>query len=309
VNAQILALGRNIWIPKRLRRVEARLDGIEAQSKTIMAQLEAQSETIMAQLEAQSETIMAQSETLMAQSETLMAQSETRLEGIETQITDLSRALRKPRRAEPTDKRFLEAASLVLAQGRTKLQQDRLWILWQAARNTAHLGHAAAEVGTYRGGSAYFLALAFQMLLGHEIPLDAIDTFEGHPQGKVSAEDPPSHHQADAFAGTSYAEVIGYLREFEQVDVHKGELTAIAGDLPQRTYQLVHLDVDLYESTRDCLEYFTGRVARGGVIVLDDYDAPNCPGVRRAAEELLSTDDRWQWWQPQTEQLLLIKLA
>jgi O-methyltransferase len=125
----------------------------------------------------------------------------------------------------------------------------------------------------------------------------------------VSLEDPPSHHQAGAFAETSYAEVVGYLRQFEQVDVHKGELTAIAGDLPDRTYQLVHLDVDLYESTKDCLEYFVPRLAPGGVIVLDDYDAPNCPGVRMAAEELLDGGGPWQSWQPQTEQLLLVKMA
>ena len=263
LEAQIEALDR---VPKRLRRVEQRLNGMDTQS----------------------------------------AKRLSRLEG---QIADLLEALRRPQRGEPTDKRFLETASLVLAQGRTKLRQDRLWILWQAAHNTSHLGHAAAEVGTYRGGSAYFLALAYQILLGREVPLDAIDTFEGHPRNKLSDHDPPSHKGPGAFARTSYEEVVGYLHQFEQTVVHKGELTAIANDLPDRTYQLVHLDVDLYESTKDCLAYFTGRLAPGGVIVLDDYDAPNCPGVRLAAEEFLSGNDRWQTWQPHTEQLLLIRMT
>jgi hypothetical protein len=244
--------------------------------------------------------------------ETRLRSIETRslphLDAIEAQITEVGRALRRPRRGAPTDKRFLEATSLVLAQGRTKLEQDRLWILWQAVRNTAGLGQAVAEVGTYRGGSAYFLALTYQMVLGHEVPLHAIDTFEGHPQDKLSDLDPPSHKTPGAFARTSYEEVAGYLHEFEKTVVHKGELTAIAADLPDQRYQLVHLDADLYESTRDCLAYFVDRVVPGGVIVLDDYDAPNCPGVRMAAEELLARDDRWQSWQPHTEQLILIKL-
>jgi predicted O-methyltransferase YrrM len=219
------------------------------------------------------------------------------------------RVLKKPVKAAPTDARFVETAALVLAHGRTKLERERLYVLWQAARNTAHLDAAVAEVGTYRGGSAYFLALAYRMHLGREVPLEAIDTFEGHPQEKLSALDPPSHKQPGAFAKTSYEQVVAYLREFERVTVRKGELTAVAPELPDQRYQLVHLDVDLYESTKDCLAYFADRVVPRGVIVLDDYDAPNCPGVRQAAEELLAADDRWQTWHPHTEQLVMIRLG
>ncbi len=231
-----------------------------------------------------------------------------RLEEIKGEMSDLNRYLRIPKRGQPTDARFLEAASLVRAHGRTKLDPDRLWMLWQAADNTRRLGLAVAEVGTYRGGSAYFLALAHLILNGSEVELDAIDTFEGHPVDKLSAVDPPSHKTEGAFARTSYEQVAGYLSRFERTTVHKGELSAIAPSLPDRRYGLVHLDVDLLESTRDCLAFFVDRVAVGGVIVLDDYDAPNCPGVRQAAEELLAHDARWQTWQPHTEQLVLVKI-
>src|SRR5262249_12031451 len=54
----------------------------------------------------------------------------------------------------------------VFAHGRTMLGRDRLWILWQAARNVAADTTAAAEVGAYRGGSAYFIASSFALLLG-----------------------------------------------------------------------------------------------------------------------------------------------
>jgi O-methyltransferase len=273
VRSRIAVLTRTIRIPNRLRRLEQRVDGIDSRARAAQAT------------------------------------SSVTLEEIQSQLGQLARSLKKPIKGTPTDARFLEAASVVLAHGRTKLERDRLYVLWQAARNTAHLGAAAAEVGTYRGGSAYFIALAFRMHLGHEVPLEAIDTYQGHPQDKLSDVDPPSHKTPGAFAKTSYEQVVGYLREFEQTTVRKGELTAIADELPHRRYQLVHLDVDLYESTRDCLAYFADRVVPRGVIVLDDYDAPNCPGVRRAAEELLATDDRWQTWHPHTEQLIMTRLA
>jgi O-methyltransferase len=44
----------------------------------------------------------------------------------------------------------------------------------------------------------------------------------------------------------------------------------------------VHVDVDLYEPTRACLEYFYPRMAAGGIILCDDYGTPAFPGARRA---------------------------
>jgi len=48
---------------------------------------------------------------------------------------------------------------------------------------------------------------------------------------------------------------------------------------------MIHSDVDLYEPTRDILEYFYPRLVPYGVILFDDYGFVSCPGVRQAAEE------------------------
>jgi hypothetical protein len=53
----------------------------------------------------------------------------------------------------------------------------------------------------------------------------------------------------------------------------------------------VHLDVDLYEPTLACLEYFYSRLAAGGVIICDDYGAPLFPGARRAWDEFCARHD------------------
>ena len=84
-------------------------------------------------------------------------------------------------------------------------------------------------------------------------------------------------------------------RLFPQVQLHRGWIGASLADQPERTYRFVHVDVDLYQPTLDSLEYFTPRLARGGIIVTDDY---SWPGARRAFEEfatrcgldLLTTD-------------------
>ena len=48
-------------------------------------------------------------------------------------------------------------------------------------------------------------------------------------------------------------------------------------------YDSVHLDVDLYKSTLDCLKFFYPRVNKGGIIISHDY--PSVNGVKKAFDE------------------------
>lgn len=48
---------------------------------------------------------------------------------------------------------------------------------------------------------------------------------------------------------------------------------------------LLHLDVDLYQSYKDCLEWFEPMVVPGGVIAFDEYRSANWPGATPAIEE------------------------
>jgi hypothetical protein len=89
--------------------------------------------------------------------------------------------------------------------------------------------------------------------------------------------------------------------------VHQGDARSVIHGWPDRRYSLVHLDVDLYRPTLDCLEYFAPRLMPSGIIVLDDFDSPTCPGVRQAMEEYLARDPHFQMWRLQVEQLVLIK--
>jgi len=203
---------------------------------------------------------------------------------------------------------FHELVTEVVSLKRTMLREDRLWILWQAAANVAKLNGAAAEIGTYRGGSAYFIAAAFRAA-GADVEMDVIDTFAGHPSDKLSEHDAEDHKHDDKFKNTSYEDVAAYLSAFPAVTVHQGEFSAVAAELPARDYSFVHVDVDIYEPAAACLEFFAPRLLPGGVIVLDDYNAPKCPGIARAASEFLTAHPGFQSWNPHTEQLLLVKGA
>ncbi len=206
-----------------------------------------------------------------------------------------------------TDERFLALAGRIKRTRRTMLTKGRLWTLWEAAQNVAHLDGAAAEIGTYRGGTAYFIAATFAEVIGQPAVVEVIDTFEGHPQDKLSEHDSQTHKDPSLFTDTTYEDVVRYLAPFESVTVHKGEFSTVAPRLPDQQYRLVHVDVDLYEPTLDCLRYFGPRLVPGGVIVVDDFGSPGCPGVDRAAKEWFDANQGFGSWSPRTKQLVIVK--
>jgi hypothetical protein len=50
---------------------------------------------------------------------------------------------------------------------------------------------------------------------------------------------------------------------------------------------LLHLDADLYESTKDALENLWPKISTGGVIALDEYLDEDWPGAKQAVDEYL----------------------
>lgn len=55
---------------------------------------------------------------------------------------------------------------------------------------------------------------------------------------------------------------------------------------------LVHIDCDLYESAKTCLNFFAPRIVPGGFIIVDDYDFELCPGVEKAVDEFIVSNYR-----------------
>lgn len=71
-------------------------------------------------------------------------------------------------------------------------------------------------------------------------------------------------------------------RYFPRVELHPGWIPSAFPAVAGRSFRFVHLDVDLYQPTRDGLEFFYPRLSGGGAIITDDF---NWPGARKAFEE------------------------
>lgn len=164
-------------------------------------------------------------------------------------------------------------------QGNTLVDMPRLLKIEEFMLETHALAGIIAEVGVYRGGTARWICsrTVDKVLL--------FDTFEGMPE--VSDKD--LHHKGD-FKDTSMEHVTGLLKNFSNYSIYKGIFPKANAEYANLyRYRLVHLDVDIYPSVKDCLMFFLARMVPGGIIILDDYNEPNCPGAKLAADEFCKT--------------------
>jgi hypothetical protein len=134
---------------------------------------------------------------------------------------------------------------------------------------------AMAEVGVYEGASSRLLCE-----VKGDRPLHLFDTFEGLPA--AGDRDDAGLYQEHQYT-CGMQSVRKYLEPFPNVHLHKGlfpESAAGVEELEGLNYAFVHFDVDLYESTLGCLQYFYGRMSPGGVMLSHDYGL--LAGVRSA---------------------------
>ena len=80
------------------------------------------------------------------------------------------------------------------------------------------------------------------------------------------------------------------LAGYEAFTLYKGWIPERFGDVADRRFSFVHIDVDLHEPTLESLRFFYDRMSQRGIIVCDDYGSSLCPGATRAVHEFL--DDK-----------------
>lgn len=161
----------------------------------------------------------------------------------------------------------------------TRSLQDkkRAFILYSLAQNYATSSGEFAELGTYKGASAYIMKEAS---LGGKT-IHVFDTFTGLPE--VSSQD--TFWKRGDMAETSYATVAKFL-EATCFHIHQGVFPESAKDIPSETkYCFVHIDVDLYQSTLDGCRYFYKKMTPGGTMLFDDYGFLSCKGAKNAIDE------------------------
>lgn len=173
------------------------------------------------------------------------------------------------------DKEFLDLYQQVFVDSKIPGYTIReIYNIFSAVRKTGKTDGDLAEVGVYRGGSAKILYLA----KGEKKKLHLYDTFEGMPEPDLNVDVIKKGDLAD----TSLEVVKEYLGVPIDIVYHKGFFPETAVNEMSTTFSFVHLDCNLYKSTKDALSFFYPRLVPRGMLISHDYRSINTPGVTKA---------------------------
>jgi hypothetical protein len=173
-------------------------------------------------------------------------------------------------------KEFAKNLKKIRKETELLLEDIEAYHIYMAVKTTQKVPGDIAEVGVYKGGSAKIICSA----KGDDKALHLFDTFEGLP--KVEEIDMVWPFYEGKFAA-SYDSVREYLKDGSNVHFYKGIFPATSGPIKDTKFSLVNLDVDCYESTKQCLEFFYSRISPGGIIISHDYIT--APGVKKAFDD------------------------
>jgi cephalosporin hydroxylase len=153
------------------------------------------------------------------------------------------------------------------------LAPERLYLFLHHLIETRDVPGAVVEIGCNLGGSAI---IARKMLerLGMDKRYVCIDTFDGFIDAQFAADTAHGTPKQDRtmFSGNSRI-LVGKIMDqhgCDDVTLIEGDVATLAEDDLPDVCSMVLVDVDLTEPTLVSLERFWPRLAKGGVILVDD---------------------------------------
>jgi len=173
----------------------------------------------------------------------------------------------------------------------TLVDHYRCFELWHLIEQCSKLDEGAIiEVGVWRGGTGALLASKAR-LCNITDPVYLCDTF----RGVVKASGKDSSYKGSEHDDTSVELVMQLINALKLRNVY-----ILEGTFPEETADLLgdikvrfsHIDVDVYNSARDAMEWIWPRMRPGGIVVFDDYGFKGCDGVTKYVEEQKHLRDR-----------------
>lgn len=168
----------------------------------------------------------------------------------------------------------------------------RCYEIWKLVQQVSKLKEGACiEIGTWKGGTGGIIAKSAE-LYGIKDNVYLCDTFTG----VVKAGSQDSIYAGGEHSDTSRELVDNLLENILKVD----NVEILEGIFPDETsnqvldekFRFCHIDVDVYQSSKDAVDWVWDRLVPNGVIVYDDYGYHECDGITKHVEEQMLMEDR-----------------
>ena len=173
------------------------------------------------------------------------------------------------------------------------LAPERLYLFLHHLIETRDVPGAVVEIGCNLGGTA-IVARKMLRRLDMNKRYICIDTFDGFVDSQFAADTAHGTPARDRtmFSGNSRV-LVGKIMDqhgCDNVTLIEGDVTTLPDDDLPDTCSVVLIDVDLTEPTLVSLERFWPRLAKGGVILVDDCAEHSSWKARIAYERFCGTN-------------------
>ena len=182
-----------------------------------------------------------------------------------------------------TDTAFMETYEI--AKTHTLVDMYRSYNLWAMVKETNNVEGDILEVGVWKGGTACILGTASE----GKGTVFLADTFKG----VVKAGTQDTFYKGGEHADSTEDEVKELLsrKSIKNYSI----LTGIFPDdflnmVDKKKFRFCHIDVDVYQSSKDIFYYIWPRMTVNGVVVFDDYGFLGCEGVTKMVDEISLPD-------------------
>jgi O-methyltransferase len=166
----------------------------------------------------------------------------------------------------------------------------RCYELWSLLGELREVPGDVLEVGVWRGGSGALMAARLAALRSSD-RVFLCDTWEG-----IVKTGPTDIYYHDGKHDDTSRETVEQLvagMGLRNVELLQGIFPDDTGAVVEsRSFRLVHIDVDVYQSAKDVFDWAWPRLAPDGVVVFDDYGCPATPGVTKFVDEQSGLADR-----------------
>lgn len=189
-----------------------------------------------------------------------------------------------------------------------------LYYLFKSAiKNLSNDKVNIAEIGCWRGLSAFQTSHTIQKS-GKDITFHIFDSFEG--LSKFTTKDESLTISSDnqekmrKHFAYDFEKVKSNLSQYGFIKYYKGWVPERFNEVEDEEFVFVHIDVDLYDPTYECIKFFYPRLKSGGILVFDDYGATTFLGAQKAVDDyisLLNTNSYFFLNLPSTQAFLIKK--
>ena len=177
---------------------------------------------------------------------------------------------------------------------KSPLGESNIKIIFELLRRASKIPGDVAECGVFRGSSLLAIGLCVKQHLLCKV-VHGFDSFEGFGESvefdlRLGGQE-SNDKRVGGFNETSYELVRQKVAKLDLEDVvrlHKGFFASTLPECSDEAFSFVHLDCDIYESYKECLNFFYPRMPPGGIILFDEYNDPPWPGCNLAIDEFLA---------------------